>query len=111
MMNQKVNFRGLEMLPIANEMVNDDINDAHAQLTVLTQDLLLSEIFTNDRLQGLVNTYTIKIAQTDYIKYLSQQWRNHAHLSDQQKNILNSLDLGILRMESITVRPKHDTQN
>lgn len=99
---KEVDYQGLAMLPMANEMLNADIDDAYSQLSMLSDDLPLNETLTNDRLENLINTYSVKITQTEYIKGLCRLWRRDVLLSDHQKNVLNSLELSVLRMESVT---------
>lgn len=90
------------MLPVVDEMVSDDINDAHAQLTLLSKEQAEKEIFTNDHLQQLIDTYEEKSTQAHTLKEQCRLWRNTQHLSEQQKEMLSSLDTNLVKIEKVS---------
>ena len=95
-------WQGIEMLPVIDEMVIENINDAHAQLSFLASKNQVKETLSNDQLQQLINTYEEKSNQAHLLKEQCRLWRNTQHLSDQQKLLLSSLELNLVRSEKVS---------
>ena len=94
-------WQGIEMLPVVDEMISDEINDAHAQLSWLSSTVSANDDMTNDHLQQLIDRYEEKSTQADKLKEQCRLWRNTQHLSDQQKDMLTSLEGNLVRMEKV----------
>lgn len=94
-------WQGIEMLPVVDEMISDEINDAHAQLSWLSSTVSANDDMTNDHSQQLIDRYEEKSTQADKLKEQCRLWRNTQHLSDQQKDMLTSLEGNLVRMEKV----------
>ena len=95
-------WQGIEMLPVVDEMISEEINDAHAQLAWLSSSVEANEVLTNDHLQKLIINYEEKSTQADKLKEQCRLWRNTQHLSEQQKEILTSLESNLVRIEKVS---------
>jgi len=94
-------WQGIEMLPVVDEMISEEINDAHAELSWLSSAVSTNDDITNDHLQQLINRYEEKSTQADKLKEQCRLWRNTQYLSDQQKGMLTSLEGNLVRMEKV----------
>ena len=95
-------WQGIEMLPVADEMVNEALITAEAQLTQLSEEKAIVDVFTNDHFQQLICSYEEKGEQARSLKEQCRAWRNTPHLSDRQKTMLSTLETNLVTLEKLS---------
>lgn len=108
--SKKAIWQGIEMLPVADEMVSEALITAENQLAELSAGKAITDILTNDHLQQLINTYEEKGEQARALIEQCQVWRNTPHLNDRQKTMLSTLEVNLVALEKLAQKVLIQTQ-
>ena len=104
MFKQGGHWQGIEMLPVADEMISEEINEAHARLLWLSSAKDTGQTVNSNHLQQFVEIYDEKNTQVTRLKAQCAHWRNTIHLTDKQKEMLTSLEHNLVTFEKACYR-------
>lgn len=99
MFEQEGNWQGIEMLPVADEMISEEVNEAHARLLWLSSAKDTKQIVNSEHLQQLIGLYDEKNMLVARLKAQCAHWRSTIHLTDKQKEMLTSLERSLVTFE------------
>ena len=99
MFKQEGNWQGIEMLPVPDEMISEEINEAHARLLWLSSAKDTGQKVNSNHLKQFIEIYNEKSTQVTRLKAQCAHWRNTIHLTDKQKEMLTSLERSLVTFE------------
>ena len=91
--------QGIEMLPVVDDMIKQEIDESHARLLWLTSAKDDSQMINSNHLQQLVDIYDQKGVHIEKLKKQCAHWRNVHSLTLKQKEMLTSLERHLVVFE------------